>query len=68
MPDAPHLFEMPVAGYLGFVPFAFSTVAVYAWQRRVRARIATAVGLYAATFALLYLYVGWYERVWNSAG
>lgn len=27
--DAPHLFEMPIYGYLGFIPFAFSTVGVY---------------------------------------
>jgi hypothetical protein len=68
MTDAAHVFEMPLVGYLGFVPFAFSTVAIYAWQRRVPARIATALGLYAATLAMLYLYVKWYEAVWNLGG
>ena len=56
MPQATHLFEMPLAGYLGFVPFAFSTVAVYAWQRRVPAHLRVAAPLYAATLAALFLF------------
>lgn len=27
--NLPHLFEMPLPGYLGFIPFAFSTFAIY---------------------------------------
>lgn len=33
-PDMFRLFEMPVLGYLGFIPFAWSTLAIYLWLRR----------------------------------
>jgi len=36
LPRAPHLFEMPVAGYLGFIPFGLATAMVYQWQLRLR--------------------------------
>jgi hypothetical protein len=62
MPGAAHLFEMPLAGYLGFVPFAFSTVAVYKWQSRVPARFSVSAALYALTFAALYVFVKLYAE------
>jgi hypothetical protein len=53
-PDWPRLFEMPLLGYLGFVPFAFSTLAVYAWQRRIRPRATVVVVLWVAAAAAMY--------------
>ncbi len=35
--DAPHLFQMPLAGYLGYIPFAISLLVVYLW---IHAKIA----------------------------
>jgi hypothetical protein len=34
----------------------------------VPARLGTAAGLYAATLAVLYVYVKWYALVWNPGG
>ena len=31
--SAPHLFEMPIYGYLGFIPFALSTLAAYLFAK-----------------------------------
>jgi hypothetical protein len=61
-PDWPRLFEMPLAGYLGFVPFAFSTLAVYAVQERWRARPALAAGLWAFAAAAMYGLVAIYRE------
>lgn len=55
LPHAPHLFQMPLPGYLGFIPFALTAMVVYERQTRVPPRIAIAVLLYAAAFAALYL-------------
>jgi hypothetical protein len=64
LPEAAHAFEMPLAGYLGFVPFAFSTLAVYCWQLRLRARAATVALLYGITLAALYAFV----RLYSASG
>jgi hypothetical protein len=54
LPDAPHLFEMPVPGYLGFVPFGLSVLAIYEGQRRLPARLVVVGMLYAVALAALY--------------
>ncbi|HET8548742.1 MAG TPA: hypothetical protein VFL57_12085 [Bryobacteraceae bacterium] len=54
LPQAPHLFEMPLPGYAGFIPFGLSVLAVWEWQRRLPARPPIAVLLYAAALAALY--------------
>src|SRR5437867_6794754 len=54
LPRAPHLFEMPVAGYLGFIPFGLATAMVYQWQLRLRPQAITRLSLYAAALILLY--------------
>jgi hypothetical protein len=54
LPDAPHLFEMPLPGYLGFIPFGLSVLAVYEAQRRLPVRPAMAALLYAGALASLY--------------
>ena len=54
LPEAPHLFEMPLPGYLGFVPFGLSVLAVYEAQRRLPPSIGVAAVLYAGALAGLY--------------
>ena len=53
--DSPHLFEMPILGYLGFIPFAFSVFGAYILQLRVRPRLPIIAALYASSLAALYL-------------
>jgi hypothetical protein len=54
---------MPLLGYLGFVPFAFSTLALYVLLLRVRPRAPTVAALWvAAAAAMLVLTVVWAER------
>jgi len=45
--SAPHLFQMPVPGYGGFIPFALSGLAVFEVLRRVRPRLPVTIALYA---------------------
>jgi hypothetical protein len=68
LPRAPHLFQMPLAGYIGFIPFGLTAVIVYEWQLRLRARRATGAVLYAAALAALYILTAVYERrgLWAS--
>jgi hypothetical protein len=63
---APHLFYMPLPGYLGFIPFALSMMAVYQWFRDVRASLWLGALLYVTAFAGLYwLTVLYIERgIW----
>lgn len=51
----PHLFQMPLLGYLGFIPFALTAMIVYEQQLRLPARATVSVALYAAALAALYL-------------
>jgi hypothetical protein len=51
---APHLFYMPLPGYLGFIPFALSMLAVYQWSRSVRPSLWLGALLYATAVAGLY--------------
>ena len=53
-PEWPKLFEMPLAGYLGFVPFAFSTLAVSVVLQRLKPRAATVLALWIAAAAAMY--------------
>jgi hypothetical protein len=52
--NEPHLFEMPIAGYLGFIPFGLSTVVLYAWQLPLRASAGMGIALYAIAIVALY--------------
>jgi hypothetical protein len=54
-PDWPKLFEMPLLGYLGFIPFAFSTLAVYAVLQRVRPQTTTILALWVLAAAAMYV-------------
>jgi hypothetical protein len=54
LPDVVHLFQMPVPGYLGFIPFALTILVVYEWQRRFSPGFLVTAILYAIGFAGLY--------------
>lgn len=55
LPGAPHLFQMPLPGYIGFIPFALTALVVYEQQLRLPPRIAISALLYAGAFAALYV-------------
>jgi hypothetical protein len=55
LPGAPHLFQMPLPGYLGFIPFALTALVVYEQQLRIPPRLAISALLYAGAFAALYV-------------
>jgi hypothetical protein len=69
-PDWLRVFEMPLLGYLGFVPFAFSTLAVYEVQFRLPARWPVVAILYlgaiAAMASIVVLYTG--RELWIEVG
>ena len=50
----PHLFQMPIPGYGGFIPFALSILVVYQWQRRLSPGVVTTILLYAIGLGGLY--------------
>jgi len=54
LPEVPHLFAMPLPGYLGFIPFAVATMVVYHWQLKLSAQALTVTGLYLSAIAVLY--------------
>ena len=64
----PHLFYMPLAGYLGFIPFALSMMAVHQWTRAMRASVWLGALLYVTAIAGLYwltvLYID--QGIWIS--
>jgi hypothetical protein len=63
LPSVPHLFEMPVPGYLGFIPFGVTTVVVYTILEKVPARSAAGAILYgAAVSGLWYMTATYAER------
>ena len=64
LPRAPHLFEMPVLGYLGFIPFALSALAVHQLQQRVRPRPAIGALLWAGALGALW----WSTRAYRRRG
>jgi hypothetical protein len=52
----PHLFQMPWVGYIGFIPFAFTVLVIYALASRIPADIRAGLWLYGIAFAgLLFL-------------
>src|SRR5579872_6382586 len=53
LPAWPHLFQMPVIGYIGFIPFALTSMIVYERQLRLRVRVGMSAALYAAALGLL---------------
>lgn len=59
---APHLFEMPVIGYVGFVPFALSALVVQEWQEKVRPRVGVGALLWAGAVAALWWTTVKYRR------
>jgi hypothetical protein len=62
LPDWPHLFQMPLLGYLGFIPFTLSTLAVYEAQKRIPVRPIIVLLLYGLTFVLLWATTILYAR------
>ena len=63
LPDWPHLFQMPLLGYLGFIPFTFSAHAAFELQRRIPARPLVCALLYGAAFAGLAVLTVQYRNV-----
>ena len=62
LPSAPHLFQMPLPGYIGFIPFALTALVVYRLQLRIAPRAITAVLLYGAALAVLYVLTEIYKH------
>lgn len=53
----PHLFEMPILGYVGFIPFAFSTIAIYVFAKeRITANKFLIGVLYLSALLASYLF------------
>lgn len=68
LPDWPHLFHMPVLGYLGFIPFALSMLAVYQYLQTLKPTWWLVALLYGVAFAGLYWLTGVYveQGLWRS--
>lgn len=64
---APHLFQMPLPGYVGFIPFALTCLAVYEACRPIRANLVTGVLLWAIALGLMFLVTRvYFERgIWR---
>ena len=62
MTAAPHLFRMPLAGYIGFVPFAFTALVVYEWSLGLKPGLLMSAILYGVTLAGLCLLTVEYLR------
>lgn len=69
-PEWPRLFEMPLLGYLGFIPFAYSALAVSAVLQRLKPRLGLVAALWicaaAAMFGLTLIYQA--RGFWVPAG
>lgn len=52
LPRIPHLFQMPLPGYLGFIPFSLSALAAFQAQKRIPARPLPIALLYALAIML----------------
>lgn len=57
LPDAFRIFEMPVYGYLGFIPFAASTAAVYFLSQKFAPKLWVIAALYIVAIGLSYVFV-----------
>ncbi len=62
LPHAPHLFQMPLPGFLGFIPFALTALVVYERQLRVPPRPWIGAVLYAAALVGLCVLTAIYRR------
>lgn len=57
LPETFRIFEMPIIGYSGFIPFAFSTIAVYFFAKDyLKPRPSLAIGLYLLAIFFSYLF------------
>jgi hypothetical protein len=66
LPKSPHLFEMPLPGYLGYVPFAFSVLAVYLWARtHLGYTLLRACILYCLALVVSYIFVVSHSAVFH---
>jgi hypothetical protein len=62
LPEVPRLFQMPLPGYGGFVPFAFAMLVVYHWQRKLVPGMVQTLAMYAVALAGLYVLTVLYAR------
>ena len=63
LPNMTHIFYMPLPGYIGFVPFALSMLAVHLWSGRLRPTVWLGALLYAlATGGLYWLTMLYIDR------
>jgi hypothetical protein len=62
LPSWPHIFQMPWLGYIGFIPFAFTVLVVYALASRIPANVCAGLWLYGIAFAGLYILTVLYDR------
>lgn len=62
LPSWPHIFQMPWVGYIGFIPFAFTVLVVFALATRIPANARAGLCLYAIAFAGLYILTVVYDR------
>lgn len=58
LPNTPHIFEMPIYGYIGFIPFALSTIVLYVYAKNfIQAKLVSGFLLYLAAIILSYVFV-----------
>lgn len=62
LPHAPHLFQMPLPGYLGFIPFALTALVVYERQLKLPARVWIGAVLYGVALVGLYVLTAIYRN------
>ncbi len=62
LPRIPHLFQMPLPGYLGFIPFSLSALAAFQAQKRIPAHPLPVLLLYTLAIALQTLMTVLYRR------
>lgn len=62
LPGVPHLFQMPLPGYIGFIPFALTALVVYEQQLRLPSRVWVSVLLYGVALLGLYILTAVYRR------
>jgi len=57
LPNSPRLFEMPLLGYLGFIPFAFSTIAAFLLIKKyIKPRLYAIIVAYLLAIVASYLF------------
>ena len=65
--SAPHLFQMPLPGYIGFIPFALACLVVYEASRAMRGTVAIGALLWTLAGGLMYVVTQvYFERgIWR---